>query len=126
MTRTIQVEMELSDELLTNAIVCAVEGGTGYWAKVSGYDWSENGQFAVAYLHEMDAYTDEIPEQGQRFGLDEAATGITRIMSGQVPVADYIVGYIRRAITESDPGHIDCEAADVIAQAAILGELRYG
>lgn len=35
-------------------------------------------------------------------------------------------GYIRQALAENDPGMIDAEAADMIVQVAVFGEIIYG
>ena len=42
-------------QMLSDLIIGAVEGGTGYWAEVSAYKWSDNDLWpASAVLHEMD------------------------------------------------------------------------
>ena len=39
---------EHRNQQLVNSLVGAVEGGTGYWAYASDYDWgSENGQYEL-------------------------------------------------------------------------------
>lgn len=68
--------------------------------------------------------------------LDTIALGIERIVSGQVPVSDTMLGYITADLadvqsTDEDTrrfagGNIDADAADLIVQAGLMGEVVYG
>ena len=127
--KTIQTKQEVSDEILASTIIVAVEGATGYWAQVSDYrgdQWETNPAQVRATLHEIDESTGESEKVGKVLDIDAVAVGIQRILNGEVPIATYIENYILEALRDNDAGHIDAEAADCIAQAALLGELRYG
>lgn len=121
--------MQRTDErqqFLADIITTAVEGGTGYWAAVSGYKWSEGAATTRATLHELN--DDETAFDGETYKLtiDEIATGIRRITTGEISVNDRIRKAIAQANRENDAGNLDADDADVITQAALLGEIRYG
>jgi hypothetical protein len=69
---------------------------------------------------------DEVSQRSQTLDTFAVARGIERILTLQVPIADYIERYIWSGLSHEDAGDIDAEAADCIVQAALLGELRYG
>ena len=63
------------------------------------------------------------PDQGQ----DGVYRSLIRFLPNiKNPRKPYIRKYVYLAITESDAGHIDADAADCIIQAGVYGELVYG
>ena len=122
MKRTAEREQFLADILIT-----AIEGGTGYWAAVSGYKWSDEApETTRATLHELN--DEETAYDGAQYDLtiDAVATGLGRIRRGEVGVSGTLRETIALADRENDAGYIDADGADVITQAALLNEIRYG
>ena len=114
------------EQFLADIIITAVEGGTGYWAAVSAYKWTEGAAATRATLHELNDEQTAFDGDEHKLTIDAIATGIGRIERGEVGVNDRIRKAILEASRENDAGMIDADDADVIAQAAVLGELRYG
>lgn len=114
------------EQFLADVIVCAVEGGTGYWAQVSAYRHSDGPAATFAVLHEMSEDGDDYSEQGARLDLDAVARGIGRLQRGEVKVNGELLGSILAANATNDACEIDADGADVIAQAALLGDVIYG
>lgn len=128
-------------EFLADIITTAVEGGTGYWAQVSQYQYADysgifDGELTVyagerqgddtrATLHELND-EDGYREQGLDLDLDAVARGLGRIKRGEIGINDRLRAVIMLADADNDAGEIDADAADVIAQIALLGEIRYG
>jgi hypothetical protein len=149
------------EEFLASIVTTAVEGGTGYWATVSEYEWDglpDREVFAV--LHETyepgeDDDTEVIesngsvqarllglpPEtyraQGMKLDITAVAKAVGKITRGEVivgefgsefnrPLGDYAVKTIKEASDENEGGMIDSDLADIIAQVALLGIVRYG
>lgn len=132
-------------EFLGDIITTAVEGGTGYWAQVSQYQWTERdgsvrrGVGAVvtegagagetrATLHEMNDDGDGYKAEGLDLTIDKVATAIGKLVRGEVKhyTAGTVFDSIKMANEENDAGEIDADGADVIAQVALLGEVVYG
>lgn len=111
---------------LQDVLVAAVEGGTGYWAQVSGYRWSDdNPETGQATFHVLD---DDGIASGDRHlvNLETIATGISRIVQNDVQVRADLRAVIAEASRENDGGLVDADAADVIVQAALFGQVVYG
>jgi hypothetical protein len=111
------------EQFLADIIVGAVEGGTGYWAQVSGYHWSDDEPAETrATLHDM--------EDSATFALtiEDIARGLAMIVDerGEFRLNDQLRSSIVLADRENDGGYIDADCADVIAQAACFGEVVYG
>jgi hypothetical protein len=124
-------------EFLGDIITTAVEGGTGYWAQVSQYQYELFGKLTVytgeqvgdgarAVLHEMNDDETGYREEALVLDTDAVARGIGRIERGEVAINAGIRKAILEASRENDAGQLDAGDADCIAQAALLGELRYG
>jgi hypothetical protein len=119
---------EVSHEFLAGIIITAVEGSINYWADITEYEsegHEDDGRNIYAKVQER-TEDDEVSQVPQLLDTFAVAKGIERILTCQVPIADYIVGYIWQGLSNEDAGCIDAEAADCIVQAAILNELRYG
>ena len=113
--------------LLADVIITAVEGGTGYWAAVSGYKWSDEApETTRATLHELNEDGTDYDGDQHVLTVDAIATGLGRIRRGEVAVNSMVRESITLADRENDAGYIDADGADVITQAALLNEIRYG
>lgn len=123
------------EQFLADVIVSAVEGGTNYWAQVSEYHHSgidpATSKNTYAVLHELTDDESSYKKEGMRLDVNAIARGIRRIVN-RIPLDEHIgVNNTLRATIAAadrlnDAGEIDADGADVIAQAALLGEIKYG
>lgn len=126
------------EEFLADVITTAVEGGTGYWAAVTHYQYEYDGILCLAVgkgaegprkgegtratiVDEDDGATHEIT-------VETIARGIGLIARGecQYATAEDYVRRIAAASRENDAGEIDAGDADNIVQAGLFGKLVYG
>lgn len=137
------------EEFLSDVIIGAVEGGTGYWASVASYRWEDRPAaniYAVlideeqeddvrafaelfASAHGRKIKLSELIDECDgiyRLDIDAVAKGIGLIVRGEVGVRSDLKALIAQASRENDAGDIDAEGADVIVQAALLGGVVYG
>lgn len=127
-------------EFLRDIITGAVEGGTGYWAQVSQYQWIDSmdndavrvtvgervGDEARAVLHRLnDEETDYVAE-GAVVDIEVIAKGVNLIIDGKVNVHQSYVDRIKLASRENDAGEIDSGDCDNIVQAGLFGKIIYG
>ena len=123
-SRTVSIEFNIGEDFLSDILTTACEGGIGYWSQLKDYDCDRDHH----YIREYDDYSDEIAADHEWFRIDHdlVMKGLHHMMDPNFEVADYIRKYVYLAITESDAGHIDADAADCIIQAGVYGELVYG
>jgi hypothetical protein len=126
------------EEFLADVITAAIEGGTGYWAQVSQYQYVMDGELHVytgskiegggtrATLHEMN--DDETGYKSDELVVttDTIAAGIAKLADRQVQLNVSILDHILEANRENDATNIDADDADIIVQVALLGEIIYG
>jgi hypothetical protein len=133
---TIGVSFQVSKQFLSDILVCMAETCpemTSWFGDESteivriaeGEDWLT----PLSVLRIIGHYDKKGRDEGSRTG--RAAIDFAAVVVGlqRVPHADLyaaLKGRIMQAMAENDCGHIDSEAADVIAQLAIFGELVYG
>lgn len=128
---------------LVDVLVTAVEGGIGYWSKVSDYCWYDPSLGAsgpcLYNVGEANAYV-TVHEQGSELEPGRVATvGVDDIARAMKKIAnEEIVPELRpdivRAIrvnnytngTSDEVLDIDATLADIIMQVAVLGEVIYG
>lgn len=114
-------------EFLQDVLITAVEGGTGYWAAVSGYRYDDDKpETASVTLHPLNDDTGEFDGPAHAVTIDTIAAGIGRIKRGDLSINSALRGTILNASDENDAGDIDADGADAIVQAALFGELVYG
>ena len=111
MTRTVKLEFEISNRLLDDTIITAVEGAINYWAITDG---------RVI----IDVYEGEELGEPVILSRDLIQKGIEFALSGQY-CNERIRGYIMNAVTEDDASFIDADAADVIVQLGLFDGLIY-
>jgi hypothetical protein len=111
--------------LLADILIGAVEGGTGYWATVSSYEHSGPAADTSATLHEIEPGDDEHPD-GREVTTETIEQGIQKILDPHFRVCTHLRAAITHAHNECDVGGLDAEAADVIVQAGVFGEIVYG
>ncbi len=111
--------------LLADILIGAVEGGTGYWATVSDYQHSGPAAETSVTLHEIEPGDDEHPD-GREVTTETIEVGIQKILDPYFRVCTHLRAAITHAHNEGDASAIDAEAADVIVQAGLFGEIVYG
>lgn len=126
------------EQFLSDIITGAVEGGTGYWAQVSQYQYVMDGELHVYTGHEIDggatrATLHEINDDetgykpdGLAVTTDTIEAGIAKLAERQVQVNARMLDHILEANKENDATNIDADDADIIVQVALLGEIVYG
>ena len=112
-------------EFLSCIIITALEGGIGYWSECLRYKWQGREKDVVARI---EIPKDEAHEGQTEFDLnnDVIAKGIGRVKNKEFKVAKYILQAILSGDRDNDGCDIDSDAADVIVQAALFGEIVYG
>ena len=107
-------------------ITTAVEGGTGYWALVHEYKPSDEGD-GYAVLQEFDEATGKGFGAKMRLDHDAVEEGIWRITHGKAGMgSDHWAKKVAGWSATNELIEIDADAADVITQVALLGEVVYG
>lgn len=134
------------EQFLADVIIGAVEGGTGYWAAVLKYKWEglpPAKVHAVLVLDddETDAKIDALQAKlgrtlraadaiaagfGHMVNVGTIARGIAAVKKPDFSVNRDILAAILIGDRCNDGGEIDSDAADVIVQAALFGEIVYG
>jgi hypothetical protein len=123
---------------LGDIITSAVEGGTGYWAQVSQYQWVDRkgevhvvtgervGDEPRAVLHPLKDDESGYEPEGEVLTLDRVAFGLRTLLGHRFGVRADLKAIIDYANHKDDAGDIDADAADVIVQAALFEEIVYG
>jgi hypothetical protein len=106
------------EQFLADVIVCAVEGGTGYWAQVPVYRCDVAAETRATLLDVVEPASIELT-------LDKVEAGLEKVRERGFAVSPRILEAVIEAERELDAGVIDADAADVIVQAAAFGEIRY-
>jgi len=112
------------EEFLSDILITAVEGGTGYWAQASNYNHTPAATATVT-LHEYHEEDDEgiIPQH--LVDLDTIEKGLDLYLSFLKDRVDATWREYMAANLQNDAGDFDAEDADVIVQFAIFGEIKY-
>ena len=122
----VKITVDLDDQFLGDVMTTALEGGVNYWSACSEVERLEDLTIVSCLIHQLNDDEDGYEEEGLYLTLKEIGLGIQRLMSGDVGVNSTLLGYISQAVAEKYAGHIDSDAADVIVQAGLLNEIRYG
>lgn len=126
-------------QFLGDILTAAIEGGTGYWAQVSQYQWrDDDGSIhccvgervpdagARATIHELKEDESGYREEGLTIDARVITRGIRLIITDEVGVRSDLKRWIDEGFRECDAGMIDADCADVIVQAGLFDEVRYG
>lgn len=124
-------ERDQRTEFLSDIIIGAVEGGTGYWAEVRQYQYVYNGEVKVYIGGRVGDETRarlNVMDTGDEYVLDTAivSRGLGRIKRGEVGLNSTLRNAILHGDIDNDAGDIDADCADAIVQAGLFGELVYG
>ncbi len=129
-------------QFLADIICTAIEGGTNGWATVFAYRWMDREteqdlppQEVYAIIGDTEEFYDldgdltrqEVLDQiGKKIDIEVIATGISKALSDDFRINGTIRECIRVGDNENDAGMIDADAADVIVQAGLFGEIVFG
>lgn len=107
----------LSDTIVEETIIAAVEGGINYWAEIGKYDPDKPRKATIKY---QDPKTDEVKISVINKALLQE--GADLIMNNR----DFAPGipHLTRALY--DEFEIDADSADALVQAGLFKELVYG
>lgn len=116
----VQVPMSVPVTFLQDVFVTALEGGIGYWSQATLYRPGEDGdsRFKAEVVDEDDAEL-----------VIDASTileGLSRSLDSRARINSRLQADIRSALDEQCAGNIDADAADVIVQFGLFGEIVYG
>jgi hypothetical protein len=121
------------DELLHTIFVTAMEGGIGYWSVCGGYRWSLNGEGEIADLYGFEARVRELEGNGTEFRVDRETIrrGVEGLAAGTVTFGGRELSPEWRAraagwLAAPTSADLDAEDADVVVQAGLFGDVRYG
>lgn len=107
------------ERFLKDVLITAVEGGTGYWARVSCY-FPDAGRVA---LHEFD---DDGITETHKVTLGTIETGIKRICADRELVNRTIREDCIIDSAENQMVRGDADTADCIVQVGLFGKVIYG
>lgn len=114
------VRLTVSPQFTSDVVTTAVEGGIYYWAEVTHYRWLD-----VPHAYATVTERDE-PKRTAVLNRETIMAGIVRVLDPAFSVREDLRGILARALALDDAGDVDVEIADVIVQAAVLGEIVYG
>ncbi len=112
-------------QMLSDIVVTAVEGGIEYWAVVSDYEWQDDMNASATVREVLDWDAGEYGEP-MKIDPDVMARGLRRVLNGAVHPESYTYRYASEGDRHPDDHDIDAWVADDIVQAALFGEVRYG
>lgn len=114
------------EEFLSDILITAVEGGTGYWAQASNYNHTPAANAHVT-LHEFEEDDNGVNPQHE-VDLDTIEKGLKLYLNWLLKVyGEWSMELISKQheVINNDAGEFDAEVADVIVQFAIFGEIKY-
>ena len=114
---TLRVQHTVPHEVLENIIICAVEGGSNYWAEFTEYDPTD-GQVSVRVRDR------EEPSTTVHLIKPKAIMHGLQILMEEMPNS-IAAKNVLMEIT-GDYGHVDADDADAILQLSVFGEVIYG
>jgi len=109
-------------DFTAEVLTASVESGSGYWALISRVRRNTNRTIIAARFVDAEQ-TNAVPFEVDGAGIER---GIARILTPSFQINPALRRLIAGAVAEFDSGNIDAEAADVIVQDAVFGEIVYG
>lgn len=119
----IPLKYPASEDFLRDVLFEACGQAISYWCEIK--DVVREGDTVCSFhITEHEGFGGE-PREG-RVDAGVLASGFAAALAPDFRVRPDIRSHLLAALVESDAGEIDIEAADVLIQAAMLGEIRYG
>lgn len=107
----------LKKELLNDLLAGAIEGGSNYWAKFTGFTYSTTNDISRVRVDEWDkSGAKQILTHVDTFAIGE---GLRRLSEAEFATAGDHLG-------NALGGNWDAETADVVLQMAVFGDVIYG
>lgn len=122
-------------QLCSDIITTAIEGGIGYWSECDQYQYEYDGEIRVCVGPRQDdrgacAHIVTIvdpPWEAHWITPEVVSLGMSRVARGDIPVRlDLRKAVMAAHCDPDDCGALDADAADVIVQAGLFGEVVYG
>lgn len=137
------------NELLATFIICAVEGGSGYWAQFKDFQWREKGSDSIDPdpLHTLvlvrndEEEGDPIPCVGADWKpyannrewkrvsittIERAIDRMKQVPASELGVHPSYIGTVLAAWSDPERADIDSELADIVLQIAVFGKVHFG
>lgn len=119
------------DEFLRDIAITAVEGGITYWAALKRYKWSSAQPASLDHMLKFPQISIAPSEDPDDFKPCDITVrviqrGVRAIASGVVPVRSDLRAAVLMGDRDNDASDIDADAADVIVQAGLFGEIVFG
>lgn len=141
---TIKVSRVLDDDWISDVLVTAFDGQHGscwYWCNLAPEIRDIDGvERRICYKTEGEQWhgvrikpdetgnvtLDGLCENGVWIDAETIRVGIQKILDHEISINDVVFTYIVDGVLEADAGNIDAEAADVIVQAGLFGQIIFG
>lgn len=112
----ISVTHEVSDQMLKDILITAVEGGSDYWAIYENVVRDAELNILSVLVTEQEAHDDSGPIY-RKVTPEDIGRAIVLLAASSLPER-----HIQSVIDED----VDAETADVLMQLAVLGDVIYG
>lgn len=136
-TKAVELELSVSDQILFDVFVTALEGGITYWAAVAKYSiWLKDDAGTTSIPHKEDltgffAVIVDVEDENEslvRVDNDTVFRGLVACATEDVKNLGSHARQVARSLLFSDNEDVDFDAgdADQILQAGLFGEVVYG
>ncbi len=123
----INLDIEVSEQFAADVLTVAVDGGIAYWARLGHVVRDGKGFVGLGTaIIEQEASGEDDSAKSAVMSSEAIIEGIKTVLKPTFQVRDDIRSAIFRGVLSGDAGEIDAEAADVIIQAAMFGDIVYG
>lgn len=136
-TKTVELELSVSDQILFDVFVTALEGGINYWAGVDEYSiWLKDDAGTTSLPHKEDLTgffavivdAEDENESLVRVDNDTVFRGLVACATKDVKHIGSHARNVARSLLFSTSDDVDFDAcdADQILQVGLFGEVVYG
>lgn len=132
-TFTVAPVMTVTGQFLSDILTTAIEGGSNYWIeRADSIERVEDKQspnyLSPTFIRKLKVSEGEPKEgMGDTFDvtLQVMADGVRRLLDGSVKARQDIIADVLASVVEGD-ALMDADAADVVLQAGLFGEVVFG
>jgi hypothetical protein len=119
------ITVYVSDQLASDIMTTAAEGGSNYWAHFEAIA-NREGDYGAEWAAVIVTDTEDHDETEYRADLNTIRAGLRRIMTEGELCGQHICDAVAAAVTSNDAGNLDADAADVVLQIGLFGRIIYG